>query len=318
MRLRKPRLPRSALWTCFLLPLTFLPYRWLWLPCGLAAMLITMPSPVSLPDRVRRDHTLILGSVLMLLLRTGLDPAWWFPWILFFALVAWARDRSWFTAKVSITMIPVVWIVAALLLARPLIPCRSAPNLEVDPDALLVCAGDSLTAGVDPNTDSQTYVARLRARFGCKVINAGASNDTTGDLLGRFERDVLSYNPTAVLVFIGGNDYLYGVPRKRFAEQLEAIAAQIESAGASAVIVEVPIGIVWNPYAGVYRKVAARHGAILVPESRLRWWLSMELLARDWLTDPLTVDGIHLSPAGATAVARWLEPYLVAALTRKR
>ena len=279
-------------------------------------MLITMPSPVSLPERVRRDHTLILGSVLVLLLRTGLDPPWWFPWILFFALVTWARDRSWFTPKVSIAMIPTVWIVAALLLARPLTPYRRAPNWTIDRDAVLVCAGDSLTAGVDPNTDSQTYVARLRARLRCTVINAGAPGDTTGDLLARLKRDVLSHNPTTVLVFIGGNDYLYGVPRTRFAEQLEAIASQIEAAGPSAVIVEVPTGIVWNPYAGIYRQVAARHGAILVPESRLRWWFSMELLACGSFTDPLTADGIHLSPAGAKAVANWLEPYLVAALTR--
>ena len=203
MRLSRQRAPRSALWTCFLLPFTFLPYRWLWLPCGLAAMFVTMPSPTSLPERVRRDHTLIFGSVLVLLLRTGLDPAWWFPWILFFALIAWARDRSWFTAKLSIAMIPIVWIVAALLLARPLIPCRRAPNPAIDPDAVLVCAGDSLTAGVDPNTDSQTYVARLRARLHCKVVNAGAPGDTTGDLLARLQRDVLSHDPTTVVVVIG-------------------------------------------------------------------------------------------------------------------
>jgi lysophospholipase L1-like esterase len=162
---------------------------------------------------------------------------------------------------------------------------------------------------VDPNSDAETYVARLRDRLPCKVLNAGFPNDRAADLLDRLERDVLSLKPTAVIVFIGGNDYINGTPRKEFAKTLEAIAAGIAEAGARMLIVEVPAGVVWNPYAGIYRKVAARYRATLIPESQLRLLFTVEMLARERLTTPYTLDGIHLSPKGATTVANWLEPY---------
>ena len=159
----------------------------------------------------------------------------------------------------------------------------------------------------------------IRQLFGIKImlqgvslglINAGVANDKTGDLLKRLDRDVLSHEPATVLLFIGGNDYLDGTPRGLFRERLDAVAGRIASAGCRLVIVEVPSGIIWNRYAGVYRHVARRHGASLVPESRLRLWYSVELLARDRLPEPLTLDGIHLSPAGARRVADWLEPHV--------
>src|SRR5262249_16601756 len=101
-----------------------------------------------------------------------------------------------------------------------------------------------------------------------------------------------------------------------FARALDGVVGRIRAAGARVVLVEVPTGIVWNPYAGIYRQVASRYDAILVPESRLRLWFSLELLARDHLSEPLTIDGIHLSPSGAQRVAEWLEPYLRSALGR--
>lgn len=147
------------------------------------------------------------------------------------------------------------------------------------------------------------------------MINAGTAGDRAEDLSDRLERDVLRHQPAVVLLFIGGNDYFERTPRARLAAGLEAIASRITAAGARLVIVEVPTGIVWNQYAGLYRRIANRYGAILVPESRLRLWYSAELLARGRLAEPLTSDGIHLSPAGAIRVADWLAPYARAALS---
>jgi hypothetical protein len=41
------------------------------------------------------------------------------------------------------------------------------------------------------------------------------------------------------------------------------------------------------------------------------------MLIRDWLPHPMTLDGIHLSPHGATVVAGWLRPYVQAAMDRR-
>lgn len=210
----------------------------------------------------------------------------------------------------------IIWVAAFALLASPH-QIGSVPSEAIPAEAVVVCAGDSLTSGVDINSDDHSYVAELRQRLKRRVINAGVANDKAGDLLKRVQRDVVSLKPSVVVVFIGGNDFLDGTPRAEFARELDAVVAAISGTGARVVLVEVPTGIVWNPYAGVYRQVASRYGALLVPESRLRLWFSIELVARDHLAQPLTIDGIHLTPSGARRVADWLEPYVRELLHRR-
>lgn len=301
----------SAAWTALLIPLVFLPYRWLWLPCALAATLLIAPSQYSPRQVVRRHGTLIFGSVAVLVLQTALDPAWWVPWLAVILVLFWLRERPWWRGWIALLAVPLVWIASACILARPVLwPFGAQGTEKTHPDAVLVCAGDSLTSGVDLDSDKGTYVGVLRRRLSCTVINAGVANDKTADLLARVDKDVVQRHPTIVLLCIGGNDFLDGTPRSKFAAQFDNLVSRIADAGPKIVIVEVPTGIVWNPYAGIYRKTAARYGATLVPESTLRWWFTVELLARDHLAEPLTLDGIHLSPSGAVRVADWLEPYI--------
>ncbi len=308
--LPRPRPWRSVGWTLLLLPFLVLPYRWLWLPCGLALTCLVVPVREAWRRRLERDHTLIVGAPLVLVLRTALDPGWWLPWLAVCGaavlLIRGLRPR----APVVYAVVVAAWVAAVSLLARPL-PRPGRTDVNVPPTAVLVCAGDSLTY---PGADAWTYVARLRDRFGCTVINAGFPNDQSADLRERLDRDVLAADPTAVLVFIGGNDYLYGASRAQLTENLDAIVGRIRARGAAVVLVEIPSGVVWNPYAGVYRAVAARHGAVLVPDTSLRLWFMLELVAHRYLADPLTVDGIHFSPIGARRVADWLAPYAADAL----
>jgi lysophospholipase L1-like esterase len=303
---------RSFFWTLLLVPFLLLPYRWLAIPCGLAAVLLIQPGSQSLRQILARDGTLIAGSVLILLVRTVLDLTWWLPWVAVFAgLVALRWSRIW-RGWMGYPLAPLAFTAAILLLLRPTEwPLRQQGEIIGRNDLILVCAGDSLTSGVKPGTDAGTYVASLRERFGCRVINAGVANDRAADLLSRLDRSVLSHEPDIVLLFIGGNDYLDGTPRAQFNATLDNTAARIAAAGAKLVIVEVPTGIIWNPFAGIYCHTSRRYGAILVPETRLRMWYSVELLFRDWLKDPLTIDGIHLSPSGALKVADWLAPHLI-------
>lgn len=295
----------SAFWTALLIPFIFLPYRFLWLPCALGGMAL-VGGRGDLRTVLRIHGTVIIGAPLVLILRTALDPEWWGPWIVLLGVLAWLRPRL---LRWRLLLLPAIAIAAILLLARPQVFAGHAVG-PLDESDVLVCAGDSLTSGVTPGSDDGTYVASLRKRFPCPVINAGVANDKTRDLLRRLDRDVITKKPTTVLLFIGGNDSLDGTPRGDFARHLDEAAGRIARAGARLVIVEVPAGIVWNSYAGLYRRTARRYGAELVPESRLRLWFTAELLARDRLPEPLTIDGIHLSEEGAVRVAEWLEPYL--------
>ena len=71
----------------------------------------------------------------------------------------------------------------------------------------IVAFGDSLTAGVG-STRGNNYVNQLEELVDEDIINAGVSGDTTEEALARLEEDVLSHDPRAVIVWLGGNDHL--------------------------------------------------------------------------------------------------------------
>lgn len=78
----------------------------------------------------------------------------------------------------------------------------------------LVCFGDSFTKGKvfdftdkDFRMTERNFPNLLKDNFPLvRIINAGVNDNTTVDALNRVEKDVLSKNPTHVLIFFGGND----------------------------------------------------------------------------------------------------------------
>ena len=88
------------------------------------------------------------------------------------------------------------------------------PPLNAGP---VIALGDSLTAGVGA-TAGQDYVSELERLSGTDIINAGISGDTTEDVLARLEADVLSQNPSVVILLVGGNDIL----QRAYAEAIDA------------------------------------------------------------------------------------------------
>jgi acyl-CoA thioesterase-1 len=79
----------------------------------------------------------------------------------------------------------------------------------------VVALGDSLTAGPGLGRD-QTFPADLQrhavaAGYPHRFINAGVTGDTTVDIAGRFNRDVVAGTRVLILA-AGANDGLQGVP----------------------------------------------------------------------------------------------------------
>jgi lysophospholipase L1-like esterase len=64
------------------------------------------------------------------------------------------------------------------------------------------------------------------------VINQGIGGETTEDLLLRLGRDVLSFQPSVVIVTIGGNDAKKGIPLEKFSENLRKICSLIQDSNA--------------------------------------------------------------------------------------
>src|SRR4051812_28128415 len=91
------------------------------------------------------------------------------------------------------------------------------------PRGRVVVLGDSITAGYGLDLE-QAYPALLQqkidaARLPFTVVNAGVSGDTTADGLRRVDW-VLSAGADVLIVALGGNDGLRGIPPKRTEENL--------------------------------------------------------------------------------------------------
>ena len=74
----------------------------------------------------------------------------------------------------------------------------------------IVCIGNSIVNGY-PLKRSQCFVSLWRQATGYDIINKGQNGDITSNILARFERDVISHKPSAVLVLSGTNDFIYQV-----------------------------------------------------------------------------------------------------------
>ncbi len=95
-----------------------------------------------------------------------------------------------------------------------------AKQVKQDQQAL-VFLGDSITQGWGPNMKN--------AFAGVKVANRGISGDTTRGMLLRLEEDVLSLNPTGVVMLMGTNDLEEGATPATIAANLKLIVAALKA-----------------------------------------------------------------------------------------
>lgn len=94
----------------------------------------------------------------------------------------------------------------------------------------LVFIGNSIVNGF-PYSRSQCFTDLIRQDTSLEIINKGNNGETTGDIMRRFQKDVIDYNPTAVFILTGTNDFIYNEasPKQAF-ENLKTMAT---SAGAN-------------------------------------------------------------------------------------
>ena len=99
----------------------------------------------------------------------------------------------------------------------------------------IVAFGDSLTEGVGA-TSGNDYVSQLERLSGESIINAGVRGDTTRSALERVDSDVLSEDPSIVIVWLGGNDVLLqyydqvrSIANPTLAQQLDRVLERLGS-----------------------------------------------------------------------------------------
>ncbi len=173
--------------------------------------------------------------------------------------------------------------------------------------------GDSLTAGYGLPAH-QTLPARLQAALrsaGCdvEVVNAGVSGDTTAGGLARIDW-VLAQTPHLVIIALGANDALRGLPPENVETHLNAIISRVKDRGIRPVLtgMKAPrnLGSVYTTrFDAVYPRLARQHHIPLYP------FLLEGVVAHPALNLP---DGVHPNAAGTEEIARRLGAFLHAIL----
>lgn len=136
---------------------------------------------------------------------------------------------------------PVVPVRRTLLLggAALLLGCsRSGPRGQrLAPGAVILCLGDSLTAGVGAAAEA-SYPRQLAERSGHPVRDGGLSGDTAAGALQRLPGLMQAHTPALVLVSIGGNDFLRGLPIEQTEAALRGIVAAARATAQVALIAQ--------------------------------------------------------------------------------
>ena len=149
---------------------------------------------------------------------------------------------------------------------------KPAPPGQVARPILIV--GDSLSAEYGLARGSG-WVALMEARLaqqkiGVPVVNASISGDTTSGGRSRLPPLLTQHRPSIVILELGANDALRGLPLDMTQANLVAMARAAKAAGARVVVVGMQVPPNYgrsygDDFTGLFAKVAKAEGAALVP-----------------------------------------------------
>ncbi len=139
----------------------------------------------------------------------------------------------------------------------------------------LLVFGDSLSAAYGLRSTDLGWVALLQTRlqkegYGYRVVNASVSGETTEGGRARLARALEQHKPALVVLELGANDGLRGLPVKESRTNLEAMLNLIRGAGAKALLVGILIPPNYGPkysdsFAQMYVQLAKELKLPLVP-----------------------------------------------------
>jgi lysophospholipase L1-like esterase len=276
-------------------------------------------------------ESLYLGAALLLLL-TAVSPFMKCPWLLrlrnvgawlALAMVVMACPPFALVVDLSFLTAFLLWFIAAnrsggrwlksrpaasailvalvIVLAAIEFSHRKMPVVAGKPSNHLVVLGDSISSGIDPRVPSWPLV--LQETTGIAVKNLAAPGAQSRDGLTMAEK--LRPEDHVVLIEIGGNDLLEGVPSEEFGKALDALLSKVSAPGRTVVMFELPLFPHRIAYGRIQRGLAAKYGVWLIPK---RFFTEVIGGAN------ATSDGLHLSNEGtrrmAALVAQVLSPVL--------
>ena len=175
-----------------------------------------------------------------------------------------------------------------------------SPTAQAQPFTIAVL-GDSLAAGYGLPS-ALAFPARLEAALksagrDVKVINAGVSGDTTAGGKARLDW-TLADKPDLIILELGGNDALRGLPPEQTEANLDAMLQRIKQAKVKVLLAGMLAPPNWgreygDAFKAIYPRLAAKHGVKLYP-------FFLDGVAADAaLNQP---DGIHPNQRGVDVI----------------
>lgn len=177
----------------------------------------------------------------------------------------------------------------------------------------LTVLGDSLAAGYGLSFEeafpAQLDSALRDAGYNVRVNNAGVSGDTTAGGLTRVDW-ILGDEPAVVIVALGGNDTLRGIPVETTRNNLDAILVQLKARGVRPILAGMRAPRNFGPdyavaFDKIYPELARQHGVPLHP-------FFLDGVALEQSLNQ--ADGIHPNAAGVKIMVDKILPLVTSVL----
>ncbi len=141
-------------------------------------------------------------------------------------------------------------------------------------DSTILIVGDSLSAGYGIDIQ-QGWVALLRNRlqsegYSYQVINDSISGDTTSDGLATLPDDLKAHQPNIVIIELGGNDALRGIPLDTTRDNLTQLITLSQKSKAKVLLLGLRLAPNLGPvytqeFRSLYPNLAKQYKTAVVP-----------------------------------------------------
>jgi acyl-CoA thioesterase-1 len=206
-------------------------------------------------------------------------------------------------------------LVFGILVSGLLLLSGQAAWPSAQPRTLLVL-GDSISAGYGLQS-GESWVALLQQRltaqgYGYRVINASVSGETTTGGLSRIPRALALHKPAVVILELGANDGLRGLPLDTTRANLSRMVELSVGARAQVLLVGMKIPPNYGPryalgFENIFTELATQRKLALVP-----FFLEDVALAPGLMQD----DGLHPTAKAQPLMLQTLWPSLLPLLKR--
>lgn len=186
--------------------------------------------------------------------------------------------------------------------------------LAAQADTVIAALGDSLTQGYGLPAE-QGFVPQLERWLNeqgheVRMINAGVSGDTTAGGLSRIGW-TLTDEVDALIVTLGGNDLLRGLPPEMTRDNLNGILATAQSKQVPVLLVGLTAPGNYGPdykqaFEAIFPDLAATYGTLYAPSFLAPIEAALE--SGTPLSDMMQRDGIHPNANGVAMIVNALGP----------